>query len=118
GGGIRTHGTVARTRHFQCRTFGHSATPPTVYACCHHRPSLVNGGVKLAEGRGFEPPRDSRPYPISSRTPSTRLGPPSALDIQSLPGTPTFVLSNLGGRVQVPTRFGVPGPTSRSAAAF
>ena len=28
GGGIRTHGTVARTRHFQCRTFGHSATPP------------------------------------------------------------------------------------------
>ena len=29
GGGIRTHGTVARTRHFQCRTFGHSATPPT-----------------------------------------------------------------------------------------
>src|SRR5262249_51560734 len=29
GGGIRTHGTVARTRHFQCRTFGHSATPPS-----------------------------------------------------------------------------------------
>jgi hypothetical protein len=28
GGGIRTHGTVACTRHFQCRTFGHSATPP------------------------------------------------------------------------------------------
>src|SRR4029077_12832994 len=28
GGGIRTHGTVARTRHFQCRTFGPSATPP------------------------------------------------------------------------------------------
>src|SRR4029453_4760722 len=28
GGGIRTHGTVARTRHFQCRPFGHSATPP------------------------------------------------------------------------------------------
>src|SRR5262249_21219288 len=31
GGGIRTHGTVARTRHFQCRTFGHSATPPTAF---------------------------------------------------------------------------------------
>ena len=28
GGGIRTHGRVAPTRHFQCRTFGHSATPP------------------------------------------------------------------------------------------
>src|SRR5262249_9016574 len=28
----------------------------------------------LAEGRGFEPPRDLRPYPISSRTPSTGLG--------------------------------------------
>jgi hypothetical protein len=33
---------------------------------------------KLAEGRGFEPPRDSSPYPISSRTPSTGLGHPSA----------------------------------------
>src|SRR4030095_13894770 len=32
----------------------------------------------LAEGRGFEPPRDLRPYPISSRTPSTGLGHPSA----------------------------------------
>src|SRR5215472_4620350 len=40
--------------------------------------SLLNGGEKLAEGRGFEPPRDSRPYPISSRTPSTGLGHPSA----------------------------------------
>ena len=34
--------------------------------------------AKLAEGRGFEPPRDLRPYPISSRTPSTGLGHPSA----------------------------------------
>src|SRR5687767_9826844 len=34
---------------------------------------------KLAEGRGFEPPRDLLgPYPISSRTPSTGLGHPSA----------------------------------------
>ena len=32
----------------------------------------------MAEGRGFEPPRDLRPYPISSRTPSTGLGHPSA----------------------------------------
>ena len=28
GGGIRTHGTVARTRRFQRRSFGHSDTPP------------------------------------------------------------------------------------------
>ena len=34
--------------------------------------------LNLAEGRGFEPPRDLRPYPISSRTPSTGLGHPSA----------------------------------------
>ena len=27
-GGIRTHGTVNRTRHFQCRPFGHSGTSP------------------------------------------------------------------------------------------
>src|SRR5205085_6493041 len=34
---------------------------------------------RLAEGRGFEPPRDLLgPYPISSRTPSTGLGHPSA----------------------------------------
>jgi hypothetical protein len=33
---------------------------------------------RMAEGRGFEPPRDLRPYPISSRTPSTGLGHPSA----------------------------------------
>ena len=73
GGGIRTHGTVARTRHFQCRTFGHSATPPGRPL----RPRLLRF-QELAEGRGFEPPRDSRPYPISSRTPSTGLGHPSA----------------------------------------
>ena len=39
GGGIRTHGTVARTRHFQCRTFGHSATPP--HDSGHHDATLV-----------------------------------------------------------------------------
>jgi hypothetical protein len=32
-GGIRTRGTVARARHFQCRTFGHSVTSPA-----HHDP--------------------------------------------------------------------------------
>jgi hypothetical protein len=43
GGGIRTHGTVARTRHFQCRTFGHSATPP--YVPDIHRSSARPSGA-------------------------------------------------------------------------
>ena len=70
--GIRTLDTVTRIRHFQCRTFGHSVTSPRLR------------GLKrnLAEGRGFEPPRDLRPYPISSRTPSTGLGHPSAKRFQ------------------------------------
>src|SRR3989442_3107434 len=33
--------------------------------------------IQLAEGRGFEPPRGLRPYPISSRTPSNGLRHPS-----------------------------------------
>jgi hypothetical protein len=58
------HRGSPRARHFQCRTFGRSVTPPE---------------KELAEGRGFEPPRDLLgPYPISSRTPSTGLGHPSA----------------------------------------
>src|SRR5262249_16603536 len=48
-----------------------SATrPPLPLLSCRY-------GKNMAEGRGFEPPRDSRPYPISSRTPSTGLGHPS-----------------------------------------
>src|SRR5215467_851561 len=55
-------------------------------------PLLVSGSRnfgdrldKLAEGRGFEPPRDLLgPYPISSRTPSTGLGHPSAPMLSSL----------------------------------
>ena len=42
-------------------------------------PTLRRRLEKLAEGRGFEPPRGLLgPYPISSRTPSTGLGHPSA----------------------------------------
>ncbi len=56
--------------------------PYTAFPVPHLRPlghpSLTRHLRKLAEGRGFEPPRDSRPYPISSRTPSTGLGHPSA----------------------------------------
>ncbi len=53
-----------RTHDFQSCRLSRSRTSP------HH---------SLAEGRGFEPPRDLLgPYPISSRTPSTGLGHPSA----------------------------------------
>jgi hypothetical protein len=53
----------------------------------------ITGSVdeKMAEGRGFEPPRDLRPYPISSRTPSTGLGHPSASIIPSLHSTRTLI---------------------------
>ena len=44
----------------------------------HHSKPQIRHTSNLAEGRGFEPPRDLRPYPISSRTPSTGLGHPSA----------------------------------------
>src|SRR5207245_5653532 len=61
--------------------------PYTAFPVPHLRPlghpsaslsGTPEGAIKLAEGRGFEPPRDLRPYPISSRTPSTGLGHPSA----------------------------------------
>src|SRR3990172_1691860 len=112
-GGIRTHGTgVTRARHFQCRTFGRSVTSPRRFrapALPAHPflgeglaggaprplPLLRRGGGggprrrpspdSLAEGRGFEPPRDLLgPYPISSRTPSTGLGHPSASTLAAL----------------------------------
>src|SRR6266508_4264563 len=64
------HRGLPRARHFQCRTFGRSVTPPR---------------EELAEGRGFEPPRDLLgPYPISSRTPSTGLGHPSASSLSAI----------------------------------
>ena len=69
GGGIRTHGTVARTRHFQCRTFGHSATPPH---CSRFRRCWKN----LAEGRGFEPPRDFAPLSDFESDAFNRARPP------------------------------------------
>src|SRR4029434_6468398 len=49
GGGIRTHGTVARTRHFQCRTFGHSATPP------RHCPARLEGALNWRRGEDLNP---------------------------------------------------------------
>src|SRR6266508_4852081 len=43
GGGIRTHGRVAPTRHFQCRTFGRSATPPLCPVCLIRRDQNAGG---------------------------------------------------------------------------
>src|SRR3990172_7243642 len=101
-GGIRTHGTgVTRARHFQCRTFGRSVTSPHRFRLPGLRPAPLSSGssgrgrrpprppapppASLAEGRGFEPPRDLLgPYPISSRTPSTGLGHPSASTLAAL----------------------------------
>ena len=56
----------------------HRGYPCTAFPVPHLRPLGHPSGQYLAEGRGFEPPRDLRPYPISSRTPSTGLGHPSA----------------------------------------
>src|SRR3989449_9322170 len=56
--------------------------PRTAFPVPHLRPLGHPSWIapkELAEGRGFDPPRDLRgPYPISSRTPSTGLGHPSA----------------------------------------
>src|SRR5262245_50541105 len=62
GGGIRTHGTVARTRRFQRRSFGHSDTPP-------------QAEMNVTEGGGLEPPsafarRFSKPVPYQLDYPS------------------------------------------------
>src|SRR5206468_5408687 len=56
GAGIRTRGTgVTRARHFQCRTFGRSVTPPRL---------LASGDSlqleQMAEGRAFEVTRAIR----------------------------------------------------------
>ena len=67
---------------------------------------------KLAEGRGFEPPRDLRPYPISSRTPSTGLGHPSAECYQLV--TPHFSIDSGHRNRQSPSLVQVPQHSSRS----
>jgi hypothetical protein len=48
-GGIRTHGTVARTPHFECGAFDHSATSPRMKGM--RQTSAGNGrGRALAAG--------------------------------------------------------------------
>jgi hypothetical protein len=61
-----------------CTAFPVPHLRPLGHPSASRRGSLVTPRKMLAEGRGFEPPRDLRPYPISSRTPSTGLGHPSA----------------------------------------
>src|SRR3970282_1669185 len=58
GGGIRTHGTVARTRHFQCRTFGHSATPPTQVNHFTRRLPAPGAPEPCAGGSGYTQSHD------------------------------------------------------------
>jgi hypothetical protein len=43
-GGIRTHGTVARTPHFECGAFDHSATSPLEQAFADRSRLLVEAG--------------------------------------------------------------------------
>jgi hypothetical protein len=61
-----------------CTAFPVPHLRPLGHPSASRRWPLVTPRKMLAEGRGFEPPRDLRPYPISSRTPSTGLGHPSA----------------------------------------
>src|SRR2546422_5161706 len=64
--------------------------PRTAFPVPHLRPLGHPSWIapkELAEGRGFEPPRDLLgPYPISSRTPSTGLGHPSASTVWNAHG--------------------------------
>src|SRR5205085_5349759 len=71
-GGIRTHGTVARTPHFECGTIDHSATSPTAY---------LSKGSGLNKG-GRSPPL---PWPFLGRL----LGPLPALPYWE-PAKPAF----------------------------
>src|SRR5205085_11218676 len=71
-GGIRTHGTVARTPHFECGTIDHSATSPTAY---------LSKGAGLNKG-GRSPPF---PWPFLGRL----LGPLPALPYWE-PAKPAF----------------------------
>src|SRR5438128_10820691 len=66
-----------RHRGYPCTAFPVPHLRPLGHPSSETRP--VRWQRRLAEGRGFEPPRDLLgPYPISSRTPSTGLGHPSA----------------------------------------
>src|SRR5262252_2632287 len=71
---IGQHHTVTQQRDTPAYT---SADCPNRLAHGQHGFAMLRMKI-MAEGRGFEPPRDLRPYPISSRTPSTGLGHPSA----------------------------------------
>jgi hypothetical protein len=66
-GGIRTHGTVSRSQHFQCCQFNHSCTSPIIANCRFPIANLVDSvitklaidnwklAIIMAERVGFEP---------------------------------------------------------------
>src|SRR6185503_16493836 len=46
-GGIRTHGTVPRSQHFQCCQFNHSCTSPRRISDCEFRNAKFTATMKL-----------------------------------------------------------------------
>ena len=57
-GGIRTLGTVARTPHFECGAFDHSATSPEdAWSCELRRLRVGAGGCKGGDQSAFSEPR-------------------------------------------------------------
>ena len=80
GGGIRTHGTVARTAVFKTAALNHSATPPVLLAPVPGSWFLVPGSWFLVPGRSSIPPggwlpgssRESRP--VAAYCPATPGG--------------------------------------------
>src|SRR2546423_5510104 len=81
-GGIRTHGTVSRTQHFQCCQFSHSCTSPDFGfwildsrgepLFCNLKSKIQN---RLAERVGFEPTVPVRVQRFSRPPDSTTLAP-------------------------------------------
>ena len=48
-GGIRTHGTVSRTQHFQCCQFSHSCTFPHTISDCGFRIANLRNGSSIGQ---------------------------------------------------------------------
>ena len=70
-GGIRTHGTVSRTRDFQSRSFSHSDTSPEVFVI---RSSVIRRWSIRFHGVGLLSALDTPPAHLSySRTPAGKV---------------------------------------------
>src|SRR4030095_12566329 len=88
-GGIRTHGTVSRTQHFQCCQFSHSCTSPHQHAVAKRKAGIevamslprcfLRAAYRLlavlAERVGFEPTVPVRAQRFSRPPDSTTLAP-------------------------------------------